>query len=142
MQPTARFAAAAFIVVGGAIHLGLWVDGYRRIPGIGPLFLLNVVASALVAVALVLGKARGQVLVASAFLALSSAAALLISRTLGLLGFQEGWTPAAIQVIAAELGAMVAVAAVVSAARARPAYVVARGAGRCSRRAQEPSRER
>ncbi len=138
MQPTARLAAAGFILAGGLIHLELWVDGYRRIPGIGPLFLLNVVASALVALALVVGKARGQVLVVAAALTVSSAAALLISRTVGLLGFTEGWTPTAIQAMAAEVGAIVAIAAVVSAARARPAYVLAQPPGRRSQQSNQP----
>lgn len=142
MQPTARLAAAAFIFAGGFIHLQLWLDGYRRIPSIGPLFLLNVAASALVGVALVVGKARGQVLVASAVLAVSSAVALLISRTVGLLGFSEPWTPAAIQAIAAELGAIVAIAAVVSAARGRPAYALAQRPARRSRRDQDSSEAR
>ncbi|MBW3649958.1 MAG: hypothetical protein KY458_05250 [Actinobacteria bacterium] len=138
MQPTARLAAAGFILAGGFIHLELWVDGYRRIPGIGPLFLLNVVASALVALALVVGKARGQVLVVAAALTVSSAAALLISRTVGLLGFTEGWTPAAIQAMAAEAGAIVAIAAVVSAARARPAYVLVQPPSRRPQQSNQP----
>lgn len=139
MQPTARLAAAAFVLVGGLIHLELWLEGYRRIPNIGPLFLLNVAASAAVGVALVVGKARGQVLVASAVLTVSSAAALLISRTVGLLGFSEGWTEVSIQAMAAEVGAIVAIAAAFSAARAQPAYVPAQRPIRPRRRPQPPN---
>ncbi len=126
MQSTARLTAAAFVLAGGLIHLDLWRSQYESIPKIGPLFLLNVVASAVLAAALLTGRARGQVLLASGVLTVASAAALVVSRTVGLLGFMEGWTPDAIQALAAEIGAIVALAAVVAASRPRPAYLPAR----------------
>lgn len=121
-----RLLGAGMIVVGGAVHYDLWSGGYRGIPSIGPLFLLNVGASALVA-GLLLLTGRGIVLIAGSLFSMASLAALVASRTVGLLGFVEGWTDASIQVLAAEVGALVALAA--SAATRRRAAPVAVGAG-------------
>ena len=112
-----RLLAGGLIVVGGALHYDLWSGGYRGIPSVGPLFLVNVAASALVAAALVV-SGRAPVLVAGALLSVASLAALVASRTVGLLGFVEGWTDASLEVLAAEVGAVVALAACAVARRA------------------------
>ena len=50
-------AGAALLVASGAIHLDLYLTGYRTIPTIGPLFLLQVIAAfALAAAILVTGS--------------------------------------------------------------------------------------
>lgn len=113
MQRLARLSAAALLLVGGLVHLQLWKGGYRVIPYIGTLFLLNAAASAFIAVALVATASRWVTLPAIG-LALGSLAALVMSRTVGLLGFMESaWTPASLRSIAAEVGAIVAIALVV-----------------------------
>jgi len=120
MERIARLAAATFVVVGGLIHLDLWQGGYRGIPYIGPWFIVNVAVSALLAVALVV---RGGTRVAVAGIAFSAASlvALVLSRTVGLFGFLEStWTNAAVQATSAEIGAMVAAAAVIAVTH-RPA---------------------
>ena len=118
MERATRLATAAFVVVGGLVHLQLWRSGYRAIPSVGPLFALNAAVSAVVAVA-VLVRRDGRVQAAAVVLAVSSLAALLASRTVGLLGFTEqAWTDRAVQAVTAELGAIVAVAVAVAAHRA------------------------
>jgi hypothetical protein len=55
-QDSARFldvVAALLIGVGGYLHYSLYVQGYRAIPTIGTAFLLQVISSAIVAVALI-----------------------------------------------------------------------------------------
>lgn len=103
-----RLAAAGLVLTGGLIHLSLWSDGYRFIPSIGPLFLANAAVSALVAVLLVLSVDR-RVVFAGLVLSVGSLVALALSRTVGLLGFMEGWNADSWQTIAAETGAIVAI---------------------------------
>ncbi len=114
----AGVAAGGLVALGGGIHLDLWRDGYRFIPSIGPLFLANAAASAVVAVALAATR-RPVVLLAGAAFTLASLVALVVSRTVGLLGFSETWTDASVQVLAAELAALAAIAATAVAARRR-----------------------
>lgn len=120
MNRTPWALAAVLVAAGGLIHLELWRDGYRAITSVGPLFMANVVASGLVAVALVV-LARPVVAVAAAALAGGSLAAMVMSRTTGFLGFREvGWTDPAIEAVAAEVGALVALGlATLVTARAR-----------------------
>lgn len=121
MQPLTRVFAAVLVLAGGAVHLDLWRNGYEGIPYIGPLFLANVVASGVVAVALLV-RANRWTVVASVGLALFSLLALVLSRTTGLLGFMESaWTVDAYRTIAAEIGVIVAVALIVSINRRRRA---------------------
>src|ERR1700692_2615281 len=49
----AMLAGAALIGVTGVIHLHLWMSGYRNIPTIGPLFLLQAIVAELLAIGLV-----------------------------------------------------------------------------------------
>lgn len=110
MERLVRLPAAALLLLGGFVHLQVWQDGYRAIPNIGPLFLVNVAASTLIAVALVLRPSR-WVAVLGVGLALASLSALVMSRTVGLLGFTERvWTDDAFRTVAAEVGATVAIA--------------------------------
>ncbi len=121
MQRVARSIAAVLVLTGGAVHFDLWRGGYEGIRYIGPLFLANVVVSAVIAVALVVRRNR-IILLGGAALALGSLAALALSRTVGLLGFMEtGWTPEAMRTVAAEVGALVALTAVFMAGRRQPA---------------------
>ena len=71
-------AGAALLVWSGVIHLQLWSDGYRGIPVIGPLFLVQGIAS--IVLAAVLAAFRRLVLLAAgAVLAAATAAGLLLS---------------------------------------------------------------
>jgi hypothetical protein len=75
----------------GWIHLQLWVDGYREVPVVGPLFLLNMIGAVLLTVALLAVPVR-LLSVAAAVTAVFTAgtlAALIISLTVGLFGVRE-----------------------------------------------------
>jgi hypothetical protein len=75
----------------GWIHLQLWVDGYREVPVVGTLFLLNAIGAVLLAVALLAVPVR-LLSVAAAVTAVFTAgtlAALIISLTAGLFGVRE-----------------------------------------------------
>ena len=133
MHRIARIAAATFVLAGGYIHLNLWWDGYRAIDYIGPLFVANAVVSVLLVLALLL-RPDARAAVAGVVFSVGSLAALVLSRTIGLLGFTErGWSDMAVQATTAEIGAIVAIALVV-VARRRPMPALARVPERRRRR--------
>ena len=86
-----RVVGAAMLVATGWIHLDLWLDGYRAIPWIGPLFLANVVLAGLAAIAVLATPTRWLPWVAlpAGLLELGTLAALVLSLTVGLFGFVE-----------------------------------------------------
>ena len=47
---TSRGLAAAGVFLSAVVHLELWDEGYRSIPTIGPLFMLNFVAGMIIGV--------------------------------------------------------------------------------------------
>lgn len=86
---TMRWTAAVAVLVSGLVHLWLWwYDGFRDIPWIGPLFLLNFVAGAVIAVLLVVWRSWLPPLVAVGFGA-STLGCFLLSATVGFLGVHE-----------------------------------------------------
>jgi predicted lipoprotein with Yx(FWY)xxD motif len=86
---------AALLVASGAIHLDLYVTGYRTIPTIGPLFLLQVIAAFVLAAAiLVTGNWVAEA--AGAGFAVSVLGGYLLSLWVGLFGFTEVRTAAGI----------------------------------------------
>jgi len=116
--------AATAIAIGGYVHFCLYRRGYRAIPKIGTAFLLQVLASVVVASALLFFSGQrslklGRLTVRSSFLtegigwflSLGTLAAFAVSRTpAGLLGFREGGlqpAPQAIVTVVAELAALV-----------------------------------
>ena len=81
-------AGAALLVWSGVIHLQLWSGGYRDISVIGPLFLLQGIASIVLAVALAVFR-RFALLAAGAVTAAATAVGLLLSASIGLFGYTE-----------------------------------------------------
>jgi predicted lipoprotein with Yx(FWY)xxD motif len=83
------------LVASGAIHLDLYLTGYRTIPTIGPLFLLQVIAAFVLAVAI---PVTGSWLAAAAGagFAISTLGGYLLSLWVGLFGFTEVRTTAGI----------------------------------------------
>ena len=128
MRRTRLVPAAVLVAAGGVVHLQLWLGGYRGIPVIGSWFVANAVASAVIALALLVTGNR-RVAAAGLALSVSSLAALVLSRTVGLFGFLERtWTDQAVAATGAEVGAVVALAlglVVASRPEARPAPVLA-----------------
>lgn len=86
-----RLAAAGTAVAMGAIHLHLWYDGYRYLDTIGTLFLLNAIGAGLLALSLLFTPTRLLPILATlgALLTAGTLAALIVSLTSGLFGFQE-----------------------------------------------------
>src|SRR5690242_1303833 len=89
----ARVAGAALLAATGGIHLDLYLTGYRHIPTIGPLFLLQVIAAFVLAVA-VLALRNPLADAAGAGFALSTLGGYLLSLWIGLFGFKEVRTTA------------------------------------------------
>ena len=86
-----RIVGAALLVAMAWIHLKLWIDGYRDIAWIGPLFFANVVLGALAALAVLLTPSRwlAWVCLLAGLLELGTLGALVLSLTVGFLGFHE-----------------------------------------------------
>jgi hypothetical protein len=106
-----RLGAVAVVVI-GAVHLELWAwHGYRNVPTIGPLFLLNAIGAAGLAVLLAVRAGLLAELGGLGFAA-STLAAYLISVYHGLFGFIEtpNGTPQHVS-LAAEIAAGVLLSA-------------------------------
>jgi hypothetical protein len=116
-----------FVVVGGAVHLREWLETYRHVPVTIPGaavvrvgFVANAAISALLAVALVgtafVSRRLGAMVVAAAVLFEASSLGTLIQTRRGsVFGWTEpGWSRAASQTLAIEIGALVVLAAVVA----------------------------
>jgi hypothetical protein len=86
-----RGAGALLLAAVAAVHGRLWLDGYRTFEVIGPLFALDVVLAALLAVAVVLTPHRYLTVVAlaGALLTLGTAGGLLLTTRVTVLGFGE-----------------------------------------------------
>jgi predicted lipoprotein with Yx(FWY)xxD motif len=122
-SPTFGWLRSALLVTGaglliatGAMHLDLYLTGYRTIPTIGWLFLLQIIAAFGLALAvLVLGllRAPGSRLAAlgGALFALSTLGGYILSVWIGLFGFKEVRTTAGIVAGIIEVAAFAALAA-------------------------------
>jgi predicted lipoprotein with Yx(FWY)xxD motif len=123
-----RLAGAGLLAVTGAIHLDLYLTGYRSIPVIGPLFLLQVIAAFGLAAAVLVSGSRLAALAGAGFV-LSTLGGYLLSVSIGLFGFKEIRTTAGIVAGVIEVAAFAALAvlALSPAAARQPA---GRGASR------------
>jgi hypothetical protein len=79
---------SALLAASSAIHLELWFMGYRIIPTIGPLFLIQGLAGALLAVLLLLSRRLFVVVAATGFM-IATIGGLLLSIYVGLFGFTD-----------------------------------------------------
>ena len=108
---------AAFLVWSGVIHLMLWSDGYKDISVIGPLFLVQGIATIVLAVVIVAFRWLA-LLAAGAVAGVATAVGLLLSVNVGLFGYTESLSvPYAVLSLAVEFTAafLLLVAAVVLA---------------------------
>jgi predicted lipoprotein with Yx(FWY)xxD motif len=83
------------LAVSAGIHLDLYLTGYRKIPTIGWLFLLQVIVGFVLTIAALVSRTR-LAAAASAALALSTLGAYLLAVWIGLFGFKEIRTRAGI----------------------------------------------
>ena len=126
-----RLAGAGLLTATAAIHLDLYLTGYRTIPTIGWLFLLQVIAAFALAVAVLVAPllARSSWLPAAASAAAAAGFAIatlggyLLSRWVGLFGFREVRTTAGVVAGIIEIAAFAAATllAVISLPAAAPA---------------------
>jgi predicted lipoprotein with Yx(FWY)xxD motif len=105
-----RVAGAGLLAATGAIHLDLYLTGYRSIPTIGWLFLLQVITAFGLAAA-VLATGSRLAAAAGAGFALATLGGYLLSIWVGLFGFTEIRTTAGIIAGIIEVAAFAALAA-------------------------------
>jgi hypothetical protein len=102
--------AAALLVSSAALHLHLWLAGYRAIPTVGPLFLVQGIATPVAAVLVLLTRCLVAVAVALATMA-GTVAGFLLADTVGLFRFHDGFAaPNAWAAFLIEVGAIVLLA--------------------------------
>jgi predicted lipoprotein with Yx(FWY)xxD motif len=111
-----RVAGSALLIATAAIHLDLYLTGYRTIPTIGWLFLLQVIAAfglglAVLAIPGRFVLARRLAAAAGAGFALATLGGYLLSVWIGLFGFKEVRTTAGIVAGVIEVAAFVVLAA-------------------------------
>jgi hypothetical protein len=96
---------AGFLVWSGVIHLELWSDGYKDISVIGPLFLVQGIATIVIAVAMVAFRWLALLAVGAAT-GVATAVGLLLSVNFGLFGYTESLSvPYAVLSLAVEFTA-------------------------------------
>ena len=95
LRPTLRITGAGLLAATAAIHLDLYLTGYKNIPTIGWLFLLQVIAGFALA-ALVLATGNQVVAALGAGFAVATLGGYLLSIWFGLFGFKEVRTTAGI----------------------------------------------
>ena len=88
LQLRLRISGALLLAVSAGIHLDLYLTGYRKIPTIGWLFLLQVIVGFMLTIAALVTRGR-LAAAASAALALSTLGAYLLAVWIGLFGFEE-----------------------------------------------------
>jgi len=108
-------AGAAFLVASGAIHLDLYLTGYRSIPTIGWLFLIQVISAFGLAAAILMTRHPLAAAAGAAF-ALGTLGGYLLSLKVGLFGFTEVRTTAGIIAAIIDVAAFTALAIAVASA--------------------------
>jgi hypothetical protein len=134
LQTMRRLGAIAILAV-GAVHLQQYLAGYRSVPTIGALFLLNAVSAGVVAVGLLAPIERvfqhrraeltsGVLASAGLAIAVGSLVALFVTENGTLFGFSEdGYSTAIVLAIIAEALAVFLLAPVAAVSLRRAASV-------------------
>ncbi len=129
-----RVAGSGLLFATAAIHLDLYVTGYRTIPTIGWLFLLQIIAAFALGLAVLAVPGRLILLsrlaaASGALFALATLGGYLLTVSIGLFGFKEVRTTAGIVAGVVEVAAFAVLAALTLApAPADAATAPARGA--------------
>lgn len=87
---TMRVLAAVAALVSAAVHLWLWFEGVRDQDVIGPAFMVNAIAGAVIAVLLVAWRHWLPLFLAVGF-GVSTLGAFIISTTVGLFDVHASW---------------------------------------------------
>jgi predicted lipoprotein with Yx(FWY)xxD motif len=104
-----RVIGGGLLVATGAIHLDLYLTGYRSIPTIGWLFLLQLIAAFVLGAAVLVTGSR-LASAAGALFAVATLGGYLLSLRIGLFGFREVRTTAGIVAGVIEVAAFVSLA--------------------------------
>ena len=110
-----RLLAAVAALVSAAVHLWLWFDGVRDQDVIGPAFMVNAIAGAVIAVLLVTWQHWVPLFLVVGFGA-STLGAFIVSTTVGLFDVHASWdgwdeyTAAAAEIVCMVVGAWALVA--------------------------------
>jgi hypothetical protein len=103
----AMVTGGALVVTTAAIHLHLWAAGYRELPRLGVLFLVQGIGG-LVLGPLIVALRRWYVALVGAVYMAASAGGLILSATVGFLGIHDGLgVPWASTALAVELSGFV-----------------------------------
>ncbi len=136
-----RVVGSGLLIATAAIHLDLYLTGYRTIPTIGWLFLLQVIAAFALGLAVLAIPSRYVIpsrlaAAAGAGFALSTLGGYVLTVWIGLFGFKEVRTTAGIVAGLVEVAAFVALAALALAPA--PAGAAADGADSDPRQTPHP----
>ncbi len=115
-----RIVGAGLLAATAAMHLDLYLTGYRTVPTIGPLFLLQIIAAFVLAAAVLVTGSRLAAAAGAGF-ALSTLGGYLLSVWIGLFGFKEVRTTAGITAGIIEVVAFAALAVLAAAPAGQPA---------------------
>lgn len=85
----AVLAGAGLIVATAAIHLHLWLSGYRHVPRLDVLFLAQAVGGFLLGPIVAIGRQAALMITGAIFMA-ASAGGLILSATVGFVGIHDG----------------------------------------------------
>ncbi|WP_217553371.1 hypothetical protein [Streptomyces sp. GbtcB6] len=113
LAPALRSMTAATLAAGGYIHAQLYLDGYRFVHVVGPLFLLQASTSFALAAVLLIGTPPLPLRAAAAGTALGALGGFTASRTVGVFGFTEHGLqpqPQAVLSLLAETGTLLLLA--------------------------------
>jgi predicted lipoprotein with Yx(FWY)xxD motif len=120
-----RLAGAGLLIATAAIHLDLYVTGYRSIPVIGALFLFQVIAAFVLGI-VVLASGSRLAAAAGAGFAVATLGGYLLTVWIGLFGFKEVRTTAGIVAGIIEVAAFAVLAILAAAPAPGPARQHAR----------------
>lgn len=104
-----RALAAVAALISAAVHLWLWFDGVRHQDVIGPAFMVNAMAGAVIAALLVTWRHWAPLLLVVGF-GVSTLGAFVVSSTVGLFGVHtsmagwDEWVAAVSEVVAVVAG--------------------------------------
>ena len=115
-RSASAIAGAALLIASGSVHLDLYLTGYRSIPTIGWLFLLQVISAYALALAIPVSRHRLAAAAGAAF-ALGTLGGYLLSLKVGLFGFTEVRTTAGIVAAIIDVAAFAALAIAASQGR-------------------------
>jgi hypothetical protein len=107
MIDTSRGLAAAGVLLAAVVHLDLWVQGFRSISTVGPLFMLDFIAGMIIGVGVLVWRHWLPAVAAAGFGA-ATVVAFWISVVHGLFGVKE--TPTGSSEIVAQVAEYAAVA--------------------------------